>query len=291
MASVNLNCPNLTTLKDYDIQVLIGQGAFGIVQRGVKKETNIKVALKQYEKSKLLQDSSRVEALKKEIDILGRLDHPGIMKFHDAIDSGNKVSIVVEYINGNNLYQYIRKMHGSRMQDENEIKVIFKKIVESVKYMHEQNVVHRDIKLENILLDRDSKQTKLIDFGFSTRVNNAQETKLNFFCGTPIYMSPEIVSKKEYIGGASDIWALGVILYILLTGKMPFHGTFEDDLFRKISQCKYKWPDFLTDKNNQVVELSNGAKALVRKILVQDQKQRLTADQILNDRWLNKTKL
>ena len=91
-------------------------------------------------------------------------------------------------------------------------------------------------------------------------------------------MSPEIVTKKEYIGGTSDIWALGVILFILLTGKMPFHGAFEEDLFRKISQCKYKWPDFLTDKNNQVVELSNGAKALVRKILVQDQKYRPSAE-------------
>lgn len=100
------------------------------------------------------------------------------MRFYDAIDSGHKISIVVEYVNGYNLYQYIRKMPGQRIQDENEVKQIFSSIVESVRYMHSQNVIHRDLKLENVLINRHSKQTKLIDFGFSTRVKNAQETKL-----------------------------------------------------------------------------------------------------------------
>ena len=107
-----LTCPNLTTLKDYDIQVLIGQGSFGTVQRATKKGTKTKVAIKQYDKNKLFQDQGRVDALNAEIKTLQELDHPGIMKFYDAIDSGNKVNIVVEYINGNNLYQYIRKMPG-----------------------------------------------------------------------------------------------------------------------------------------------------------------------------------
>ena len=109
---VSLNCPNLTNLKDYQISVLIGQGAFGVVKRGTRKSDNQKVAIKQYDKSKLCQDESRVAALKAEIATLHHLDHPGIMKFYDAIDSGNKISIVVEYINGNNLFQYLRKLHG-----------------------------------------------------------------------------------------------------------------------------------------------------------------------------------
>jgi serine/threonine protein kinase len=79
-------------------------------------------------------------------------------------------------------------------------------------------------------------------------------------------MSPEIVSKKDYFGGPADVWALGVILFILLTGKIPFFGAFEDDLFRKIQQVKYKWPDFLTIKDGSVVESSSGAKNLVKKI-------------------------
>ena len=154
--------------------------------------------------------------------------------------------------------------------------------------MHSNNVIHRDLKLENVLIDRESKQTKLIDFGFSIKVKNAQESKLPYCCGTPTFMSPELAQKKEHLGAPADIWALGVILYILLTGKLPFHGAFEDDLFRKIATGKYKWPDFLTDKKNQTVELSNGAKNLVRRIFTMDQKRRPSATKILQDPWLSK---
>ena len=101
------------------------------------------------------------------------------MKFYDAIDEGgNKVSIIMEYINGNNLYQYIRKLPSQRINDENEVKKIFTKIVESIEYMHEMGVIHRDLKLDNILVDRETKQTKIIDFGFSIKVKNAYQTKL-----------------------------------------------------------------------------------------------------------------
>lgn len=118
------------------MQVLIGQGAFGVVQRATMKGSNKKVAIKQYDKAKLCQDAIRIESLRQEIYTMAKLDHVGIMHFYDAIDSGNKISIVVEYINGNNLYQYIRKRPGSRVIDENEVRRIFRPIVEAVSYMH-----------------------------------------------------------------------------------------------------------------------------------------------------------
>ena len=152
--------------------------------------------------------------------------------------------------------------------------------------MHDQKVIHRDLKLENILIDRKTHQTKLIDFGFATQVRSISETKLPYSCGTPIYMSPELAKKQDHFGGAADVWALGVILFILLTGKMPFHGAYEDDLFRKIQQVKYKWPTILTNEKNQLTEISPGAKNLVRRIFSMDQARRPTAEQLLQDPWL-----
>lgn len=153
--------------------------------------------------------------------------------------------------------------------------------------MHSINVVHRDLKLENVLIDRKTKQTKIIDFGYSTRVKSVKDTKLNFICGTPIYMSPELAQRKEYAGGPNDIWALGVMLFILIVGKKPFYGAFEDDLYRKIIQCKFRFPDFLFDEKGQEVQISDGAKRLVRKMLTVDAKLRPTAEHILKDPWLH----
>ena len=99
-----------------------------------------------------------------------------------------------------------------------------------------------------------------------------------------------MAQKKDHLGGPADMWALGVILYILLTGKTPFFASFEDDLLRKIGAGKYKWPDFLTDKKGKIVESSNGAKALVRKLMTHDERLRPTASRILADPWLSNIK-
>ena len=116
--------------------------------------------------------------------------------------------------------------------NEDQAKLIFRQIAEGVAYLHGEKIVHRDLKLENILIS-DDKIIKIIDFGFSTSVKG--DKKLQFSCGTPHYMSPELAQKKDYLGPPADIWALGVLLFIMLTGKLPFFGDFEDDLYRRIS--------------------------------------------------------
>ena len=109
--------------------------------------------------------------------------------------------------------------------------------------MHGQNVIHRDLKLENILIDRKTKQTKLIDFGFGQYLPNLAEVKIQPNCGTMVYMSPELIQKKDYFGDKADVWALGVILFVLATGKYPFYAeNGERDLHRKIITGKYRWP-------------------------------------------------
>lgn len=115
---------------------------------------------------------------------------------------------------------------------EDTCKHIFKQLVSGVAYMHSKNYAHRDLKLDNILMEFESKNIKIIDFGFSQKVR--PEEKMSIFCGTPHYMDPDIVRKQAYNGFAADVWACGVILYIIYVGKLPFFGEFEADLFRKI---------------------------------------------------------
>jgi len=116
----------------------------------------------------------------------------------------------------------------------NETRRIFKQVAEAVHYMHSRNIVHRDLKLDNILVEEDTRMVKLIDFGFGVIVDGAQG-HLKIFCGTPSYMAPEIVRRSEsYEGKPVDIWALGVLLYVMLTGGLPFRGSNEPELFEKI---------------------------------------------------------
>ena len=116
---------------------------------------------------------------------------------------------------------------------------IFHQLLKAMAYMHENNVCHRDLKLDNILIDGND-HIKLIDFGFATKCERSE--RLTFFCGTPHYMDPDLARKKGYYGHAADVWACGVILFTLLSGKMPFFAECEEDLFRRIKNVKYQWP-------------------------------------------------
>ncbi len=129
--------------------------------------------------------------------------------------------MVMEYGAKNSLHTYLRSL-GNRRLTEEEIKTIFMQICEGLNYCHQKNIVHRDIKLENILLD-EKNNVKIIDFGFSVIIE--PDKKLNIFCGTPSYMAPEIAGKVLYKGAPTDIWSLGIILYILLCGTFPFRGS------------------------------------------------------------------
>ena len=118
------------------------------------------------------------------------------------------------------LHSHLKTKIGRRFEEE-EAKMLFRQTVEAMDYLHKKNVAHRDIKLENILLD-ESHKIKIIDFGFS--VTTQKDKLLNIFCGTPSYMSPEIATKKDYHGWHADVWALGVLLFVFLCGKFPFKG-------------------------------------------------------------------
>lgn len=181
----------------------------------------------------------------------------------------------MEYVGGGSLHGYLKSKPNRRLE-ESDAKRIFKQILEGIKYCHSRCITHRDIKLENLLLD-DQNNIKIIDFGFSTCIPN--DKKIKIFCGTPSYMAPEIVQKIEYAGPPADIWALGVLLFTLLSGCFPYRGATDKELYRKIMRADYKIP------SEVAATLSNEAINLIRKLFTIDADKRPSARDVLNDPW------
>ncbi len=179
--------------------------------------SNTNVAIKLYEKDKL-KCKYRQKSIKREIKILSKLDHNNIVKFIDCFSTSNHIYLVMELVDGMSLYELLKKQEERRLDEENAKKII-RQVLKALAYCHSRSVTHRDIKLENIIVSK-SGVVKIIDFGFSTCISN--EKKVKMFCGTPSYMAPEIVQKQAYCGPPVDIWAVGVLLYVLLFRQIPF---------------------------------------------------------------------
>ena len=175
-----------------------------------------------------------------------QLNHAYICKIFDHFETAKDIYLIQEYVSGISLYQYMRNKGNKAIAPETA-RFFIKQLVECLKYLHSKTktkeaIVHRDLKLENIIID-DRNNIKVIDFGFAVQTFPGQ--KLKTCCGTPNYMAPEICQRKEYCGYASDIWSLGVIMFIMLTGTHPFKGVNEKDLFAKISRGLFRIPEIL----------------------------------------------
>jgi serine/threonine protein kinase len=256
--------------EDYIIGKQIGQGAYATVRIGVHKPTNTKVAIKIYEKVKIM-DPMRSRSVKREIKLMQRIDHQSIIKIYDVVETNNHMNIIMEYIGGTSLHSFLKAQPNRRLKEEHAFN-IFKQVVNGLYYCHGRCIAHRDIKLENMLLDSYGN-LKIIDFGFSTCIPN--DKKVRMFCGTPSYMAPEIVTKAEYCGPPADIWALGVLLYALLCGTFPFKGIDDKDLYAKIAKGDFVIPEFVSEH----------AQSLLRKMMSVDPDKRLGAKEVMSDPW------
>jgi len=269
--NTSANIMTNNTIADYNIMKQVGQGAYAIVKEAIHKITNNHVAIKVYDKLKLL-DPQRKKSVNREIQILQKLSHPHIVKLYETIDSIKQLYLVMEFIKGKSLYSYLKSKDGRRLS-ENEARRIFKQVLEGIQYCHKRNVSHRDIKLENILMT-ETNDIKIIDFGFSTCYPPG--TKLRVFCGTPSYMSPEIVTKKDYYGPPADMWALGILLYAMISGRFPFKGSSDRELYRNIAKGEFQFSSSSSSK----------AKALIKRLLQVDPNKRPTCDEVLNDPFM-----
>ena len=259
-------------LTEYEVGAVIGQGAYAVVRTAIYKPTHTPVALKTYEKYKLL-DPHRKQGVNREIKVLSQMTHPHIVKLRDVIDCPNQLHLALELVPGVPLYRYLRQQPGHRLS-ETQARDFFREVLSAISYCHNLSIAHRDIKLENVLLDPDS-HVKVIDFGFATQ----GDKRSRLFCGTPSYMSPEIVMRREYSAFEADIWALGVMLYAMLCGEMPFRGRNDRDLYTHIQRAQFRLPEFV----------SSGAKGVISAALAKKPEDRPTADSLLNNPWVTGT--
>ena len=261
-----------TTLEFYKFVKLIGKGAFGKVTLGMHKLTGKSVAIKTIEKQYMKDDFSRRKVFQ-EVYLLKKIKHSNVIRLLEVFESSKHLLMVMEYAGGGDLLKLIKKRGGLKEQDS---KFIFKQIVYGLSHIHCRSVIHRDIKLDNILLDCE-KGVKICDFGVSKIIKKGQKIKEQ--CGTPAYLAPEIIIDTGYEGFFVDIWSLGVLLFAMLCGTVPFKAPTLDELHKLILSGEFNIPS----------SISTEATDLIRGMIKLEPTSRLTIPQILGHSWLKET--
>ena len=263
-------------INNYKFESKLGEGRFGKVNLAIHKLTNQKVAIKIIDKNhiKLKEHRQRVDS---EISILKQVNHYNISKLFSVIENEERIYLVQEYIKGNDLNIMIKKKDKPKIKEQKALNY-FRQIISAVEYIHKLGIAHRDLKPENILIN-EKNVIKLIDFGLGKIFSKGELLKTQ--CGSPFYASPEMINGDNYNGAISDIWSLGVILYLMLFEELPFMDVEVKRLYKKIIEGKYEIPE---DKINDV---SKEAIDLISKILAVNPKKRIKISGIKNHPWFN----
>ncbi|KAF5802870.1 putative protein kinase CAMK-CAMKL-CHK1 family [Helianthus annuus] len=253
----------------YEIGRTIGEGTFAKVKFAKNTETGEAVAVKVLAKSTILKHKM-VDQIKREISIMKIVRHPNIVRLHEVLSSQTKIYIILEFVTGGELFDRI--VHKTKLS-ENEARGYFQQLIDAVAHCHSKGVYHRDLKPENLLLDS-RERLKVSDFGLSALPQEGVDL-LHTTCGTPNYIAPEVLRKRGYDGAAADIWSCGVILYVLLTGYLPFEESDLPTLYRKVSAAEFSYPFWFP----------SGAKSLLDKILDPNPETRIKIDGITEHPW------
>ncbi|KFU95655.1 Death-associated protein kinase 3, partial [Chaetura pelagica] len=254
-------------------------GQFAIVRKCRERKTGLEYAAKFIKKRRLSSSRRGVsrEEIEREVDILREIQHPNIITLHDIFENKTDVVLILELVSGGELFDFLAEKESLT---EEEATQFLKQILDGVHYLHSKHIAHFDLKPENImLLDKNvpNPRIKLIDFGIAHKIEAGNEFK-NIF-GTPEFVAPEIVN-YEPLGLEADMWSIGVITYILLSGASPFLGETKQETLTNISAVNY---DFDEEYFSNTSEL---AKDFIRRLLVKDPKKRMTIAQSLEHPWI-----
>ena len=263
-----------TKIQFYKYGRLVGKGAYGKVNVGLHVCSGKLVAIKSFNKNKINTEKAKTKILH-ETTILKNLNHPNVVKFYETFESNNHILIIMEYISCGDLLTFVRKR---TKLSEKVAKFIFRQIIEALQYIHSKNIIHRDIKLDNILIDLNNT-IKLCDFGVSKEIRN--NLPIYDQCGTPAYIAPEILRNEGFQGFSADIWSAGIVLYAMVQGKVPFFTKEVQDLYMMITKNSY----------SPLEGVSKELEDLISKLLDKNPQTRITSEEILKHPWMKNSEL
>jgi serine/threonine protein kinase len=262
-------------LDDYSMGDVLGEGSYAKVLKANDHETGAIFAIKCISKQKLHESSQGAKILVNEIDCMRRTNHPNILKLERVYDEEDTVYLVLEYADGGDLFT---KIIAAERFNEHYCAIIARRLLSALAYMNEQKIIHRDIKLENIMMTSldEEADIKIVDFGFACEMT---PENLEVSCGSPGYVAPEILNKQPYDGKA-DVFSVGVILYIILSGNAPFFSRTVEETIAKNREGKIRFD------NPCWGEISEGAKHFVRSLTERHPRLRTTAADALTHSWI-----
>lgn len=260
-------------MERYELGRLLGQGTFAKVYYGRNTRTGQGVAIKVIDKEKVLRVGLMTQ-IKREISIMRLVKHPNVLQLYEVMATKTKIYFALEYAKGGELFDKVSK---GRLKEPIARKY-FQQLINAVDFCHSRGVYHRDLKPENLLLD-ENDNLKVSDFGLSALAESKrQDGLLHTTCGTPAYVAPEVINRKGYDGDKADIWSCGVILYVLLTGYLPFHDSNLMEMYRKIGKAEFKCPNWFPPE----------VKRLLTRMLDPNPVYRITIAKIKENSWFKK---
>ncbi|KAB5539895.1 hypothetical protein PHYPO_G00094430 [Pangasianodon hypophthalmus] len=270
---VTTKTQHIATYYTINREEVLGGGRFGIVHKCVENSSGLTLAAKIIK----TRNQKEKEVVKSEIEVMNQLNHASLIQLYAAYESRNDITLVMEYVEGGELFD--------RIIDENynltelDTVLLIRQITEGLQYMHKMYILHLDLKPENILcVSRETNKIKIIDFGLARRYKPREKLRVNF--GTPEFLAPEVIN-YEFVSFPTDMWSLGVITYMLLSGLSPFLGDDDNETLNNILECKWNFEEA------EFADISDEAKDFITRLLIKSKSWRMSASQSLKHPWLS----